>query len=99
MQDKLTKDASQGNKLEKKLSVLIGGYMNRERMLIQKIQEAAEAVVQSRLDLDCFRTLQISETDTIPRRLESLRSEAEFVEKREREAQELYRRMKEESGA
>ena len=99
MQDKLTKDASQGNKLEKKLSVLIGGYMNHERMLMQKIQEAAEAVVQSKLDLDCFRTLQISEIDAIPRRLESLRSEAEFAEKREREAQEFYRRVKEESDA
>jgi len=99
VQDKLTKDATQGNKLEKKLSLLLGGYMNRERMLIQKIQEASAAIVQSKLDLDCFKTLRISESDAIPRRLESLRNEAEFVEKREREAQEIYRRMREELDA
>ncbi|KAF8251161.1 hypothetical protein K440DRAFT_615725 [Wilcoxina mikolae CBS 423.85] len=99
VQDKLTNDATQGNKLEKKLSLLLGGYMNRERMLIQKIQEASEAIAQSKIDLDCFRTLRISEADAIPRRLESLRNEAEFVEKREREAQEVYRRMREELNA
>ncbi|CCX33902.1 pre-mRNA splicing factor component-domain-containing protein [Pyronema domesticum] len=99
VQDKLTKDATQGNKLEKKLSLILGGYMNREKMLIQKIQEASEAIVQTKIDLDCFRTLQISEADAIPRRLESLRTEAEFVEKREKEAQEAYRRLREELDA
>ena len=96
VQDKLTKDAVQGNKLEKKLSLLLGGYMNRERTLIQKIVEASEAIVQTQIELDGFRTLHISEQDAIPRRLEGLRREVEFVEKREREAQEVYRRMKEE---
>lgn len=96
VQDKLIKDATAGNKLEKKLSLLLGGYMNRERTLIQKILEASEAIVQTKIDLDSFRTLRISESDAIPRRLASLRSDAEFVERREREAQELYRRLKEE---
>jgi pre-mRNA-splicing factor CDC5/CEF1 len=70
--------------------------MNRERTLIQKIQEASEAIVQTKIDLDSFSTLRISEADAIPRRLESLREMAEFVEKREREAQDVYRRMRDE---
>jgi pre-mRNA-splicing factor CDC5/CEF1 len=74
----------------------LGGYVNRERTLIQKIQEATEAIVSTRIELDSFRTLKISETDAIPRRMESLKHEAEYVEKRESEAQETYRRLKEE---
>jgi len=97
--DKLIKDATQGNKLEKKLSLLLGGYMNRERMLIHKILEVSEAILQTKIDLDSFRTLRISEADAIPQRLKSLKEEAEFVEKREREAQEVYRHMKEELDA
>jgi pre-mRNA-splicing factor CDC5/CEF1 len=46
--------------------------------------------------LDTFRTLQIGEEAAIPRRLESLRGEVEFVNRREREAQELYRARRDE---
>jgi pre-mRNA-splicing factor CDC5/CEF1 len=52
--------------------------------------------MQTKIDLDSFSTLRISEADAIPRRLESLREMAEFVEKREREAQDVYRRMRDE---
>ncbi|TGZ85081.1 hypothetical protein EX30DRAFT_361000 [Ascodesmis nigricans] len=93
---KLTKDATQANKLEKKLGLILGGYVNRERTLMQKIMEASEALNKTRIELDSFRTLQISEEGAIPRRLEALKEEAEFVERREREAQEIYRRRKEE---
>jgi len=73
--------------------------MNRERTLVLKVQEASEAILQTKINLDSFRTLRISEADAIPRRLESLREAAEFVEKREGEAQEVYRRIKEELDA
>lgn len=72
------------------------GYMNREQLLIKKILEASEAIKQTQIDLSSFRTLQISETEAVPRRLESLRREVAFVEERERAAQEVYRRRKEE---
>lgn len=70
--------------------------MNREGLLIKKILEASEAIKQTQIDLSSFRTLQISETEAIPRRLGSLRTEAQFVERRERDAQEVYRKRKEE---
>lgn len=70
--------------------------MNRERTLLQKIMEANEAINKTRVELDSFRTLQISEQAAIPRRLEALRDEVAFVERREREAQETYRKQKEE---
>lgn len=94
--ESLTKIATQTNKIEKKLSLLLGGYMNRERTLISKILEAFEATVQTRIELEGFKTLQAAETQAIPRRLEKLRLETEYVERREREAQEGYRMLNEE---
>lgn len=95
-QDKLTKDAVQGNKLEKKLSLLLGGYQSRSKLLSQKILQASEAISQTKQDLESFRTLRISEADAIPRRLEAIKSEVAFLDRREREAQEIYRTRREE---
>ena len=89
-------DAEKGNKVEKKLAVLLGGYQKRAKTLRQKIVEAAEALDQANISLDTFQTLQIAEEAAIPRRLEALRHDVSFISKREREAQELYRARKEE---
>jgi pre-mRNA-splicing factor CDC5/CEF1 len=82
--------------MEKKLTLHLGGYQNRAKILRQKIAEASEALTKATISLDSFRTLQISEEAAISRRLEGLRGEVEFVSRREREAQDLYRARKEE---
>lgn len=74
----------------------MGGYQQRAKTLRQKTFEAAEALTKATHSLDSFRTLQISEEAAIQRRLEGLRTEVEFVSKREREAQDLYRARREE---
>lgn len=89
-------DAEKGNKIEKKLAVHLGGYQQRAKTLRSQIVEAADALEKAKISLDTFRTLQIAEEAAIPRRLESLRDEVNFVSKREREAQEVYRMRKEE---
>lgn len=96
IQDKLTKDAVQGNKLEKKLSLLLGGYQSRSKLLSQKITQASDAIAETKRDLESFRTLRISEADAVPRRLEAIRGEVAFLDRREREAQEIYRARREE---
>lgn len=83
-------------KTEKKLALHLGGYQQRAKMLRQKISEASEALNKATYSLDSFRTLQISEEAAIARRLDGLRSEVEFISRREREAQDLYRTRKEE---
>ena len=88
--------AEKGNKMEKKLALHLGGYQQRAKTLRQKIMEASEAFERARTGLDSFRTLQVSEESIIPRRLDELRGEVEFVSRREREAQELYRTRKDE---
>ncbi|KIX04292.1 uncharacterized protein Z518_05159 [Rhinocladiella mackenziei CBS 650.93] len=95
-QKNLLAAAEAGNKLEKKLSLHLGGYQARQKMLKQKIAGVYEQIEEQRAQLDGFQTLQISEEGALTRRLERLRDEVGFVSRREREAQEDYRSAKEE---
>ncbi|OQE43541.1 hypothetical protein PENCOP_c003G00072 [Penicillium coprophilum] len=88
--------AERGNKLEKKLSLHFGGYQNRAKTLRSKIVEASTALSAATNELDAFRTLQISEESAVPRRLERLRDAVSLVLRREREAQDLYKKRKDE---
>ncbi|KAK3312397.1 pre-mRNA splicing factor component-domain-containing protein [Apodospora peruviana] len=84
------------SKLEKKLNLHLGGYKNRAEMLRKKIGEAHEALEKANNALGSFKILQASEAAAIRNRLAALRAEVGFVSTREREAQELYRRTREE---
>jgi pre-mRNA-splicing factor CDC5/CEF1 len=63
-------------------------------MLRTKVGEAHAALEKARNALAGFRILQASEQQAIQRRLAALRAEVAFVSTREREAQELYRRVR-----
>lgn len=65
-------------------------------MLRLKITEAAEALEQERIKLDGFRTLQIAEEAALGIRLERIEDEVRVVKAREMEAQEIYRKWREE---
>ena len=91
VQASITEDAEKGNKLEKRLALINGGYQQRNKTLRQKIAEAYPALENEKITLDSVQNLQIAEEAALSRRLESLQEEVAFVKKREREAQELYR--------
>ena len=95
-QGSLLSAAEVGNKLEKKLSVHLGGYQTRQKTLKQKIVAAYEQIGQQRAQLNSFRKLQVSEEGALARRLERLRDEVHVVMRREREAQEDYRAVRDE---
>ncbi|KAK3190465.1 Pre-mRNA-splicing factor cef1 [Lecanicillium sp. MT-2017a] len=88
--------AEQGAKLEKKLGLHLGGYQKRQKVLKDKMGDAAEALEKAKSALSGFKTLAISEDVGINRRLEALREEVSYVSRREREAQDDYRKAKEE---
>lgn len=94
VQDSIMNHAEQGAKLEKKLGLHLGGYQKRQKMLRDKVGDAAEALEKARIALSGFTTLAISEDVAINRRLEALRGEVSYVSRREREAQEEYRKAK-----
>ncbi|KAK0391106.1 hypothetical protein NLU13_0608 [Sarocladium strictum] len=99
VQDTIMLSAEQGAKLEKKLALHLGGYQKRQKMLKDKIGDAAEALDKATAALAGFRTLAVSEDVAVTRRLEALRAEAGFINRREREAQEEYRKAKDELDA
>lgn len=96
VQEAIMTSAEEDAKLEKKLTLHLGGYQKRQKMLKDKVADAAEALEKARVALSGFKTLAISEDVAINRRLESLRDEVNFISRREREAQEEYRKAKEE---
>jgi pre-mRNA-splicing factor CDC5/CEF1 len=88
--------AQAGQKLEDKLKVHLGGYQARQKTLKQKVATVYGQIGEQRTQLDSFRTLQISEEGALVRRLERLRDEVGFVARREREAQEDFRAVRDE---
>lgn len=93
LQDSVRSESARVNKLEKKLNLTLGGYRSRARTLVQKINEATNALAQSEVELQTFRHLAIHETDAIPRRTASLTEELEGLRRRERIAQEEFRML------
>ncbi|KAL6860170.1 Pre-mRNA-splicing factor cef1 [Amphichorda felina] len=99
VQDSIMSSAEQGAKLEKKLALHLGGYQKRQKMLRDKMGDASEALEKARNALSGFRTLAISEDVAINRRLGALREEVSLVSRREREAQDEYRKARDELDA
>ncbi|EPE02226.1 pre-mrna-splicing factor cef-1 [Ophiostoma piceae UAMH 11346] len=88
--------AEKGAKLEKKLTVHLGGYKHRSEVLRKKMGDAHTALGKARGALYGFETLARSEQEALRRRLGRLRDEVSFISRREREAQELYRANRDE---
>ncbi|EME40556.1 hypothetical protein DOTSEDRAFT_74195 [Dothistroma septosporum NZE10] len=96
IQDAITKTSDRGNSLEKKLAKHHGGYIERQKKLKAKIQEASEALAKTRLDVHAARQAQVAEEAGIQGRLEKLRDEVALVSRREREAQQAFREKRDE---
>ena len=83
-------------KTEGLLKKLHGGYMARQKVLKKSIGERYEEIEAKRTELACFQNLKLGEEAALGRRLEGLREEVGEVMKREREAQEVFREVREE---
>ncbi|KAF2405244.1 hypothetical protein EJ06DRAFT_525773 [Trichodelitschia bisporula] len=96
IQERIMADADRGNEVERKLVKVHGGYVQRAKMLRQKITEAADALEKTRIDLNTALRAQVGEEAAIARRLEGLRDEVAFISRRGREGQEAYRAVRDE---
>ncbi|KAI3401308.1 hypothetical protein diail_11391 [Diaporthe ilicicola] len=99
IQEIMIASAERGSKLEKKLSLHLGGYKQRAETLRKKIGETATDLEKATNALHAFEIMAASEEAAVRNRLAALREEVGFVSKREREAQEVYRRNQEELSA
>ncbi|KAM4056771.1 pre-mRNA splicing factor component domain-containing protein [Hirsutella rhossiliensis] len=98
-QDSIMASAEEGTKMEKKLALHLGGYQKRQKMLKDKVKDAWEALEKARNALGGFQTLAISEDVAVTRRLEALREEVSLVTRRERQAQDEFRKVRDELDA
>jgi pre-mRNA-splicing factor CDC5/CEF1 len=93
VEQQLTQSAPVGNKLEKKLSLTLGGYQARHGVLVNKVNEVTGAIEQARIDLEVYKALQAGEQVTGPLRVASLLEEVEILERRERDGQRRYKEL------
>uniref|UniRef100_A0A2R5LNQ6 Putative mrna splicing protein cdc5 myb superfamily n=1 Tax=Ornithodoros turicata TaxID=34597 RepID=A0A2R5LNQ6_9ACAR len=87
----MTREAKKAAKIEKKLRVLLGGYQSRGQALIKQIQELAEQIEQTHLELKTFEALQDHEALAIPKRVEALTEDVNRQVEREKSLQKRYR--------
>lgn len=99
IQEIMIASAEKGSKLEKKLNLHLGGYKQRAESLRKKIGETATELEKATNALHAFEIMASSEEVAVKNRLAALREEVSFVSRREREAQEVYRRNQEELSA
>ncbi|KAJ7752145.1 pre-mRNA splicing factor component-domain-containing protein [Mycena metata] len=84
------KEAAKAAKAEKKLSVVLGGYLARSEALSKRITDAFDELQKTKVDYESFSRLRTNESAVGPRRLEALKEEVEKLERRERYLQERY---------
>ncbi|KAF1980777.1 hypothetical protein K402DRAFT_399140 [Aulographum hederae CBS 113979] len=84
------------NKLEKTLLLHHGGYMARAKMLKERLYKAQCEYEDLRIERESRYMMFVGETAAVKSRLERGRSEVATVARREREAQEKYRGLREE---
>jgi len=77
-------------KLEKKLSVIHGGYQKRAESLIKQFSEIHDQIDQLRLQLATFRQLQRAEESAITKRISALQSDMCRQMSREKDLQSRY---------
>ncbi|CAG8510021.1 15885_t:CDS:2 [Funneliformis mosseae] len=65
----------------------------RSRTLSKNISEMFEEIEQAKIELNSFRSLNISEKDVIPKRMETIQDEVNYLIKRESELQQRYAQL------
>ncbi|KAI9328393.1 pre-mRNA splicing factor component-domain-containing protein [Obelidium mucronatum] len=88
--DTMRKEHARAQKLEKKLSVTCGGYVNRSSKLKRDLAETVKELEDDSVKLNSFRVMKGLEETAIVDRVESLKEGVAKLEARERGLQERY---------
>jgi len=94
--EQMTKEASKTARLEKKLGITLGGYQDRSKKLAERLTNAFDELVRTKLDYESFARLATNEAAAGPRRVETLKEEVEVLARRERLLQERYAELERE---
>jgi pre-mRNA-splicing factor CDC5/CEF1 len=92
--DRLRRLAESSNKQQKKLELVLGGYMKRQSFLSAKLDEALNAVSGAEVERDTFVRLAEMEQIAISVRISSLQEEVNALTDAERRGQERYSHLR-----
>eukprot|EP00741_Cyanophora_paradoxa_P003917 tig00000737_g3811.t1 len=95
----MEREAGRAAKLEKKLSVVLGGFQKRAEATRAEILEASAQLEEARTELESFRMLQLQERMAGPARLAKLQEEVKAQQEREKGLQLRYARLLEQQAA
>lgn len=90
LRQRLTEEANAARKLEKKVSILLGGYGNRANKLRNSLISVGSAIAEADTNLLCFEFLQAREEKALPTRLQYSKQVVEELKDIERELQAEY---------
>ncbi|KAF7295230.1 Cell division control protein Cdc5 [Mycena indigotica] len=88
--ERMGKEAAKAAKSEKKLGVVLGGYLSRSQTLSKRLGDAFGELQHTLIEYESFSRLRMNESAVGPRRLEVLKEEVDKLEQRERRLQERY---------
>jgi pre-mRNA-splicing factor CDC5/CEF1 len=92
----IAREAARAAKVEKKLGVMLGGYVARAAELGRRLGESGGARREAAIEYESFEKLHVTEAAVGPARVASLREEVERLEVRERALQGLYAELERE---
>ncbi|PVU90501.1 hypothetical protein BB560_006195, partial [Smittium megazygosporum] len=93
LRSSMTKEAMRATKMEKKQAVMLGGYMERSKTLLSKIDETFNKLQESKLQLSSFQFLKSLEQSAIPQRISRLQAEVDSLSTTESELQQKYQKL------
>lgn len=95
MLSSLTNYAQRSKKSEQKLGLILGGYMKRQSILLDKLNQSWNALEELQTKRLVFQQLKDMEDIALSSRLSRLQEEVNFVVDAERAGQEKYKALKE----
>jgi pre-mRNA-splicing factor CDC5/CEF1 len=92
----VAREAGRAAKVEKKLGVVLGGYVARADELGRRLGTAAAGIRETAVEYESFSRLRATETAMGPARVATLKEEVDRLEGRERALQSLYAELEKE---
>ncbi|XP_044530724.1 cell division cycle 5-like protein [Gracilinanus agilis] len=83
-------EAKRAAKLEKKMKILLGGYMSQEMGLRKHVNDLWDQIEQAHLEFHTLEVLKKQEDSAILRRLKCLNEDVQRQQEREKELQQRY---------
>jgi pre-mRNA-splicing factor CDC5/CEF1 len=94
LREKMKQEAMKSQKLEKKLSITLGGYKMREKHLKKQFEDTFEELQEKKRDLELFLKIKEMEVEFAQVRVSNERKKLETLAMKEQDLQDRYRELR-----